>query len=301
MSRSACAAIGALLIAVLIPSLADAQPAPLQGGVIVRVTRSGQPVANATVCAGVSNDLNQLFQGATDAQGRAQFAKVPQGPFVVTANSGGRGAQQSFNFATPGRVPVFSVEIALPAAGGPSCPTTAAGPSRRVGQGFKDFVVPTVPAFKSIELKNTQFCFGALGNQCGQPQGIIPPSALCTNGSCLINGGSWDHDECCFRNRQGMACQIGPVDAVTGHNGQCVAAWDKALRLVSKGLSWRRNVDFSRGNSTGTVEFNLYCAPANSLLPPADAAKCCSRLTRALNDAEAVAAEAVGETLAACR
>ena len=163
-------------------------------------------------------------------------------------------------------------------------------------------MLPTAPPRPTpIILTNTQFCFGALGAQCGQPQGLLPQTALCANGACFINGGSWDHDECCFRNPRGMACQRGPLDAVTGHDGHCVAAWDRALRLVSKGLSWGRNVDFSRGNTTGTVEFNLYCAPANTLLPPGDAAKCCSRQTRGLTISEAAAALAASETLVACR
>ena len=290
-----------LVVALFVPCLADAQPAPLQPGVNVRVTRDGQPVANATVCAGITIDLNQFFQGVTDPQGRVHFAGVPQGSFLVTANSGGRGAQQSFNPATPGSIPVMAVEISLPASGGPSCPATPPGPSRSLGPNLGNFVLPTARPFQFIQLQNTQFCFGALGAQCGQPQGLIPPTALCANGGCFINGGSWDHDECCFRNPRGMACQLGPVDAVTGHDGHCVAAWDKALRLVSKGLNWRRNVDFSRGNTTGTVEFNLYCAPANTLLPPADGNKCCSRQTRSLTTTETVAALAAGETLVACR
>ena len=291
-----------LVIALLVPSLADAQTAPSQlGGVNVRVMRDGQPVANATVCVGVTGDLNQFFQGVTDSQGRAHFAQVPGDPFLVTANSSGRGAQQSFNFATPGRIPILAVEIALPASGGPSCPTTQSGPSRAFRPNLENFVLPTPPPVRFIQIQNPQHCFGALGGECGQPQGFIPLTALCANGSCLINSGSWDHDECCFRNLQGMACQRGPLDAITGHDGNCVAAWDKAVRLVGKGINWRRNVDFTRVNTTGTVEFNLYCAPRNTLLPPPDSAKCCSRLTRALNVSEMAAAVATLETLAACQ
>ena len=98
-----------------------------------------------------------------------------------------------------------------------------------------------------------------------------------------------------------MACRLGPLDAITGHDGNCVNAWNKAVRLAGKGLFWTRTVDFFRGNTSGTVEFSLYCAPGNSLVPPEDADKCCSRQTRALNSVEADVAAAAGETLMACR
>jgi hypothetical protein len=137
--------------------------------------------------------------------------------------------------------------------------------------------------------------------RCGEPQGGLPPSALCASGVCFVNPGSWQHDECCFRNPRGMACRAGPLDAVTGNDGNCVVSWNKALRLTMKGLNWSRRVDFSRTNSTGTVEFARYCAPANALLPPGDAAMCCTRQTRALNLTEGAAALAAGEQLAACR
>ncbi|HVT45019.1 MAG TPA: carboxypeptidase-like regulatory domain-containing protein [Thermoanaerobaculia bacterium] len=282
----------------LVPMVMSAQTIS-PTGINVRVTRAGVAVANATVCVGTSLDRNLFFQAATDAQGRVNFPQVPREPFVVTARAGSGGAQQSFAPASPTSLPLMSVTIAVPASGGPSCPTTPAGPARRLGP--TNFVLPTAPPVTSVQLQNNQKCFGALGAQCGQPQGLLPPTALCANGSCLVNGGSWDHDECCFRNPRGMACQAGPLDAVTGHDGNCVASWNKALRLVSKGLNWRRNADFQRTNGTGTVEFNLYCAPANTLLPPADAAKCCSRQSRALNATEQVAATVARETLVACR
>jgi hypothetical protein len=75
----------------------------------------------------------------------------------------------------------------------------------------------------------------------------------------------------------------------------------KAVRLATKGLLWSRHVDFSERNRTGTVNHGEYCAPANTLLPPEDGVKCCSRSTRSLSTTEAVAAAAAGETLVACR
>jgi hypothetical protein len=289
-----------ILVIALAPVCAFAQT-PIGSGLNVTVTRAGQPVANAVVCVGVSNDLNQFFQGSTDAQGRVNAGAVPTVAYVVTARAGDGGAQQSFAApASPAGIPLLSITVPVPATGGPSCPTTPAGPQRTLISPNITLPPPTtLPT--PIRLLNNQRCFGALGNQCGQGPAGIPLTALCANGRCFVNPGSWDHDECCFRNPNGMACNKGPLDALTGHDGNCVTSWNKALRLVGKGLNWPRNVDFTRNNSTGTVEFNLYCAPANALLPPGDAAKCCSGLTRALNISEAAAALAVNETLAACR
>lgn len=270
----------------------------------ITVTSGGAPLANATVCVGVTGDLNQYFQGRTDAQGRIGFDRVPEAPFVVTAHVGTRGAQQTITNARPGGLPLAFVTIALPASGGPSCPTTPPGSARLIGSQLRELPPPLpVERPSSIVLNlNTQFCFGALGMQCGQPQANLPLSvALCTAGRCLINGGSWDHDECCAANPQGMACQKGPFDALTGHSGHCVNSWDKAVRLSAKGLFWERLVDFARPNRTGIVEFNLYCAPKDSLIPPGDATKCCSRRTRALTPTEAAASAASRETLLACQ
>ncbi|MEO8218046.1 MAG: carboxypeptidase-like regulatory domain-containing protein [Acidobacteriota bacterium] len=268
------------------------------GSFNVLVTRNGAPVGNATVCVGVSADLNQFFQGQTNAQGRLAFASVPADPFIITANSEGRGTQRSFS---PAATSFFTTEIALPASGGPACPITPAGSSRTLVPQDLKLPVATATPFTAITLTHTEFCFGALGAGCGQPQFPIPPTALCANGACFINGGSWDHDQCCFAHPHGMACQRGPLDGITGHDGHCVTEWNKALRLVGKGLMWKRNINFQTGNTTGTVAFNLYCAPANTLVNPEDTVKCCSRIVRALTLAENAAAAAASETLRACR
>lgn len=291
----------AALAVLFVAGRADGQPAPLGAGLRVAVTRAGQPAAGATVCVGTTSDRNAFFQGVTDGQGRVAFASVPGEAFVVTARLGDRGASESFSIARPGGVPFFSAAITLPQApGGPSCPTTPAGPNRRIGAGvpaaaarITPFPIPT-----SVVLNLGKPCFGALGMDCGGAQGPIPVTALCANGTCFINGGSWDHDECCFRSPGGVACNLPHPDDGTG---TCGAFFAKAARLAAKGIFWSRRIDFSERNSTGRVVFAEYCAPPNSLLPPGDVAKCCSGSTRALNAAEAAAAAAAGETLVACR
>ena len=275
---------------------------PLGAGLRVAVTSAGQPAAGAIVCVGTVSDRNLYFQGAADAQGHASFPSVPEGSFVVTARLGSHGAAGSFSTALPGGVPFFSAAIALPRApGGPSCPTTPAGPERRIGSGIPAAFarITPVPIPTSIVLNLGKRCFGALGADCGQPQGLIPQSALCSGGTCFINGGSWDHDECCFRNIGGVACNLPhPGDGSV----RCGALFAKAIRLATKGLMWSRHVDFNERNPTGIVNHAEYCAPANTLLPPEDAAKCCSRATRPVHPgAEAAAELAAGEPLSVCR
>lgn len=291
----------AAVVFVLAPAGAPAQPAPAGLGLNVTVTSAGQPASGATVCVGTAADRNQFFQGVTDAGGRVTFPSVPTEAFVLTARLGTRGAAGSFSIARPGGVPFFSAAISLPqAAGGPSCPTTPAGPERRIGSGIAAAVARITPATipTSIVLNLGERCFGALGAACGQPQGLIPPTALCSNGTCFINGGSWEHDECCFRNKGGVACNLPHAD---DGSGTCGTLFAKAIRLATKGLMWSRRIDFNERNPTGTVNHAEYCAPANALLPPGDGAKCCSRATRSLNAAETAAAAAAHESLVACR
>jgi hypothetical protein len=259
----------------------------------------GSPAAGAVVCLGTTLDLNQFDQKTADGAGRVSFGTVPPTPFRITAALDGRGRQEdrtslaslSFGLAT----------LTLPAAaGGPSCPSTPSGAERTLVNRTaisESFTSVTTPTTAITQLQRTEFCFGALGNRCGQPQGPIPPTALCTAGRCFINGGSWDHDECCFAHPQGKACRLPEL----AHDGNCVTAWDKALRLTGKGLMWQRSINFAEGNTTGRVDFAKYCAPANALLNPADANRCCAGSARALTSAEAAASVATGESLVACR
>ncbi|MBE7418840.1 MAG: carboxypeptidase regulatory-like domain-containing protein [Ideonella sp.] len=314
MSKCAAWSRVAWLLAVLqvAPGVAFGQPANPSGPLRVRVTNAsnGAAVANATVCIGVASNLNQFHRGSTDPQGNVRFDSVPREPFVATANVSGRGTQRSFAPASP-NLSLLNIELVLPESGGPSCGSTGAGSARSLGPDTANIRrqaaerLRNAPALSRLpEPTNvrTEHCFGAVGAECGQPQTGLPATAACASGTCLVNGGSWDHDECCFRNRHVAWCELDPARQLeAAKHSTCTAAWNKAVRLTTKGLSWSRAVDFSRGNRTGTVEFALYCAPANTLVPPEDGSKCCSRQTRALNVGERAAALAAGETLLACR
>jgi hypothetical protein len=260
-------------------------------------------VPDATVCIGSAGALDIHHRGTTDAQGSVRFATFPADAFVATASTAGRGAQRSVAPASP-NLALLRIDLALPAAGGPSCPSAAQSATRTLSQQVRaqaPAVTPT-PRPPSITIAQSEFCFGAIGAECGQPQSEIPGAALCRAGSCFINGGSWEHDECCFDHPRGLTCDFDPLhQAEAARDQACLTAWNKAVRLTRKGLSWTRSVDFSRANRSGNVEFALFCAPANALVPPQDANKCCTGQTRALDAAQAAAALAVGETLRACR
>ena len=130
------------------------------------------------------------------------------------------------------------------------------------------------PVFSPVVIRETEYCFGALGAECGGAQFNIPILALCGLGHCSINGGSWRHDECCAAHPAGMACRYGPADQLTGHDGNCVSEWNRALGGIS--YAWGRGVDFSKPNATGLVNFADYCAQSGSRLHKDDVAFCCS-------------------------
>lgn len=273
------------------------------GRIDVLVTFAEAPVSGAAVCVGTSQDMNLYFAGRTDAQGRVSVSPIPSQPYVVTANTSTRTAQVS-------RVPSASISfvpitLALQSGSSPRCPTDiAAGPLRTiVGQVTAPSTALT-PGYLT-QVGRAEYCFGAVGMGCGQVPPGLPLAAACAAGICTINGGSWDHDTCCYANPGGYACAGGAGDAVGVGPGSsssvCRPEWDKAVRLTTKGLSWTRSIDFSRANATGSVIHSLYCAPANALVPPGDAAKCCSRATRALSVTEQAVASLKSESLRACQ
>ena len=65
-------------------------------------------------------------------------------------------------------------------------------------------------------------CFGAVGSRCGGTPSSwsvdIPPFVQlgCRGDRCWTNAGSWEHDECCFRNKGGVACNLPHADDGSG-------------------------------------------------------------------------------------
>ncbi len=95
-------------------------------------------------------------------------------------------------------------------------------------------------------------------------------SPLVKNGICKVHGGSWDHDTCCFANRNGVECG--------GDNSSraCEAAWNKSIHRTVWGYYWFRATDYTRANATGVIETALYCAPSGAHLHRNDRQRCCN-------------------------
>ncbi|MDQ3474113.1 MAG: hypothetical protein M3447_10285, partial [Acidobacteriota bacterium] len=125
-------------------------------------------------------------------------------------------------------------------------------------------------------------CFGAAGSRCGfQSEGFDTPLALCTNNQCLINAGSWDHDECCWQFPNGKVCR----SLGAAHDGKCTSEFSKALTRLAAGYNWRRNISFSTLNTSGVVDRDAFCAPAGTIVHRNDVDRCCSSSVRLLANA----------------
>ena len=149
-------------------------------------------------------------------------------------------------------------------------------------------------------------CFGAVGIACFgaipteaeatlvAAAGVISPAAVAfaaasvletaylgcaPDGSCVVNAGSWSHDECCAdEGAAGVFCSL--EGAITP-GGPCQAAWDKAVHRVVHGLNWRRHLNQCRFDDDGRVDFAEYCAPAGTIVARQDRTRCCGGRTRA--------------------
>ena len=125
-------------------------------------------------------------------------------------------------------------------------------------------------------------CFGAVGAECGAQSGLTQV-ALCGPLKCAINGGSWEHDECCWKHRyvlkDGKSCvSAGPNQPPSAGEAQvCNSSWQKALSRTGGGWSWYRQVDMNKKNASGKVVFNSYCASKGARVHQGDVEYCCSK------------------------
>lgn len=255
-------------------------------------TPTGQLAGGAAVCAGVPQNPAQYASATTSSSGTVVLRNLPTGPVQIIAQSGGNGRVVVHQMGAGSQQ---SLVIRLPIAPTPqSCGASQGGgliSNPQLGPTLPDSPPTLRPSIgearpPKVELKpsvakpvsaKVEYCFGALGAQCGLPQANLPTTALCAAGHCQINAGSWEHDECCFANPGGMACTAGPLDYLTGHNGRCVKEWNKALSRLAAGLNWTRPIDFNEPNGSGRVNFSKYCAPTGTRLHADDVRYCCSR------------------------
>lgn len=140
--------------------------------------------------------------------------------------------------------------------------------------------VPDVPACAG----SGERCFGAVGMGCtGDGVGVFPSESLwqvgCEGDSCWVNAGSWLHDQCCAADPGARWCR-GPLSAF---NDGCTSQWNTATHRYNHNLGWKRTLDRCESNSTGTVVFADYCAPAGTIVAQPDAIRCCGRATRPFN------------------
>jgi len=142
--------------------------------------------------------------------------------------------------------------------------------------------VPQALVCRGIE-KN--LCFGAIGQMCGGiPIPGVPQGEYwgCTGTQCVINAGSYKHDECCFKlNKEGRKKEATMCGTLAGT--ECNVEWLWAVHRTTHRLSWKRWVDTCYDNTSGKVEHHYYCAPAGTIVGMIDAFACCSKKVRVYN------------------
>jgi hypothetical protein len=127
-----------------------------------------------------------------------------------------------------------------------------------------------------------QRCYGAIGNNCGVADGFN--FGFCAGNLCMINAGSWEHDECCIKHRQNGpstvqgSCSPPASGAPPPH--VCQTEFNKAAaHLAAPGLTWTRTVSTSKA-ICGTGELDVVhadmCNLSGGTLGCADKKYCCS-------------------------
>ena len=159
---------------------------------------------------------------------------------------------------------------------------------------------PPATATASPSSRTGSGCFGAAGGECqGPPVGTCDPPRREGNGAhygnCQINGGSWQHDTCCWEHPEGWFC------SKQGFGGAiCKDLFDTAVYRTGSGLNWSRKVNQDTLNASGTVVRSQYCALKGSYVHADDAKFCCSNSSRDLRPGEFHTAVAIGQHVKIC-
>jgi len=186
----------------------------------------------------------------------------------------------------------FSIDRALAVTYGanPAQPVDNKASSQRIQLG-SSAEVSDVRQANVCRKNGIGFCFGASGQFCGGLP-FIPFAAQlgeaywgCAGNNCVINAGSWVHDQCCAEYPEvGRFC--GPAEK-TAFSKVCWTETDRAGHRLAHRLSWKRRVNTCTPNGTGIVNHAEYCAPAGTIVAKEDAPMCCSRMARAFNPQDA--------------
>lgn len=254
------------------------------------VDAGGVPVVNALVCAGSVADRAGLGAARTNAVGTASLTipAATSGSVLITGGTAGAGSASTI----PAMLGFFTLR--LPASGGPVCPSnsqisTAPGqltvPRAAIDRALAEAAAR--PIGQGVGAINLGYkCLGAAGQNCGDRSKGEVSTCIPETGTCLVNAGSWLHDECCVRNPEGGLCDGKMEETVTqvvpGGSQVCHGEFNKAVSRLGTPFTWLRRVDFSARNTTGIVDHAAYCAPAGTLVDSAAGEQrfCCSRRAR---------------------
>lgn len=131
----------------------------------------------------------------------------------------------------------------------------------------------------SVDAQAQHRCFGAGGDQCGalSGQGFRLSACVATPFApgfsfCNVSGGSWAHDECCFRNPRGNFCD----GAGTAGASICRVEMVRAIHRAGFGYQWTRLVDNRRSDDDGLVNRAEYCARPGAGVHRDDVGFCCN-------------------------
>ncbi len=140
-------------------------------------------------------------------------------------------------------------------------------------------VFVTLALVAVVDAHGTDYCFGAVGQQCGGISISGVNFAACApfvyNPSlkiCAVSAGSMTHDPCCADLPYGKMCGHTPEN-----QNQCASQWNRAVHRFVWGYQWTRLVDPTVPNTSGDVVRADYCAQRGDGLHKNDVEFCCSR------------------------
>ncbi len=131
----------------------------------------------------------------------------------------------------------------------------------------------------AVDASGTDYCFGAVGQQCGSISIEQVTFAACVPfiysprlKVCAVSAGSMTHDPCCADRPYGKMCGRSPEN-----QSQCLSEWNRAVHRFVWGYQWLRVVDPTIPNTSGNVVRENYCARRGDGLHKNDVEFCCSR------------------------
>ena len=120
----------------------------------------------------------------------------------------------------------------------------------------------------AVDASGTDYCFGAVGQQCGSISIEQVTFAACVPfiysprlKVCAVSAGSMTHDPCCADRPYGKMCGRSPEN-----QSQCLSEWNRAVHRFVWGYQWLRVVDPTIPNTSGNVVRENYLPPGMGVL-----------------------------------